>query len=125
MDDFFQGAIAILIAGVILLGGISTIVWGWNTAKVYSAEMSGKAQFAEAEQNRKILIEQARSEKEAAKLQAEAIKIMGEAAQQYPEYRQQEFISAFGQALRDGTVNQIIYVPTEANIPVLEAGKRQ
>lgn len=125
MDDFFQSIIAVLIAGLLILGSISTIVWGWNTAKVYSAEMSGKAQFAEAEQNRKILIEQARSEKEAAKLQAEAIKIMGEAAQQYPEYRQQEFISAFGQALRDGTVNQIIYVPTEANIPVLEAGKRQ
>ncbi|HCW5282361.1 TPA: hypothetical protein OXP51_000718 [Acinetobacter baumannii] len=36
----------------------------------------------------------------------------------------QEFIGAFGDALRDGKIQQIVYVPTEANIPVLEAGKR-
>lgn len=91
---------------------------------VYSQEMQGKAELARAEQNRQILISQAKAEREAAIMQAEAIEIMGKAAQQYPEYRHQEFISAFGQALRDGTINQIIYVPTEANIPVMEAGKR-
>ncbi len=49
---------------------------------------------------------------------------MGEAAQKYPEYRQQEFIGAFGEALKSGTISQIIYVPTEANIPIMEAGRK-
>ncbi|MDA4958584.1 hypothetical protein PGK18_18785, partial [Acinetobacter baumannii] len=55
---------------------------------------------------------------------AEAIQTIGKAAKDYPEYRNQEFIGAFGEALRDGKIQQIVYVPTEANIPVLEAGKR-
>jgi hypothetical protein len=71
------------------------------------------------------MIETARAEKESALLRAEAIVIMGEAAKKYPEYRQQEFMQAFGEALREGNVSQIIYVPTEANMPILEAGKRQ
>ena len=41
-----------------------------------------------------------------------------------PEYRQQEFINSFGAALKDGKIQQIIYVPTEANIPIMESGKR-
>ncbi|WP_312307640.1 hypothetical protein [Acinetobacter variabilis] len=47
----------------------------------------------------------------------------GQAAKDYPEYRKQEFIGAFGEALREGRIQQIIYVPTEANIPIVEAGK--
>ena len=49
---------------------------------------------------------------------------MGEAAKKYPEYRQQEFINSFGIALKDGKIQQIIYVPTEANVPIMESGKR-
>lgn len=107
-----------IVIGILL---IITCMIGCPMYNVYTAEMSGKAQFVKAEQNRKIIIEQAKAEKEAAQYQAEAIKITGEAAQKYPEYRQQEFIGAFGQALREGNINQIIYVPTEANIPIMEA----
>jgi len=71
-----------------------------------------------------VIVTQADAERDAAKARAEAIAIMGEAAKKYPEYRTQEFIGAFAEALKEGKTNQIIYVPTEANIPVLEAGKR-
>lgn len=87
--------------------------------------MRGKAALAEATQSKMIQIEQARAELESAQLRAEAIKIIGKTAKEYPEYREQEFIGAFGEALREGKINQIIYVPTEANLPILEAGKRQ
>ena len=86
--------------------------------------MRGKALLAEAAQTRQILIETAKAEKEAAVERAEAIKIIGDIAKKYPEYRNQEYIMAFGEALKEGRINQIIYVPTEANIPILEAGKR-
>ena len=91
---------------------------------VWSMEMRGKALLAEAAQTRQILIETAKAEKEAAVERAEAIKIIGDIAKKYPEYRNQEYIMAFGEALKEGRIHQIIYVPTEANIPILEAGKR-
>jgi regulator of protease activity HflC (stomatin/prohibitin superfamily) len=69
-------------------------------------------------------VAQARAEKEAAELRADAIKIVGAAATEYPQYRIQEFIGAFAEAMNNGKIEKIIYVPTEANIPIVEAGKR-
>lgn len=117
--------------GTAIVGGLAFVIviilalmFGLPRYSVWQQEMAGKARLAEATQSRQILIEQARAEKEAANLQAEAIKIMGEAAQKYPEYRKQEFIGAFGEALKAGKIHQVIYVPTEANIPIMEASKR-
>lgn len=94
--------------------------------RVWSQEMEGKAEFAKAEQNRRIRIEEAKANLEAEKLNAqaeverakgaaEAIKIEnGSITEKYIQYlwvRQQN-------ALNDKTV---IYIPTEANLPILEA----
>lgn len=93
---------------------------------VWSQEMEGKAEFAKAEQNRKIKIEEARANLEAEKLNAqaeierakgaaEAIKIEnGSITPTYIQYlwvRQQSDLS-------DKTV---IYIPTESNLPLLES----
>lgn len=93
---------------------------------VWSQEMEGKAEFAKAEQNRKIKIEEARANLEAEKLNAqaevarakgaaEAIKIEnGSITPTYIQYlwvRQQSDLS-------DKTV---IYIPTETNLPILES----
>lgn len=105
--------------GLIIVIAIVAVMY--RHYNVWSMEMQGKARLAEASQSKQILIEQAKAELEAAKERAKAIEVMGEAAKKYPEYRMQEFIAAFGQALDNGNVNTIIYVPTEANIPILEA----
>jgi regulator of protease activity HflC (stomatin/prohibitin superfamily) len=73
---------------------------------------------------RRVQIFQASAEKEAAQLRADAIAIIGKAAQDFPEYRTQEFIGAFAEALKEGKVQQVMYIPTEANIPITEAGRR-
>jgi len=91
---------------------------------VWSARLNGEAELAHANSARRIQITQAEAEKEAATLRAQAIEIVGKAAQDYPQYRTQEFIGAFAEALREGKITQIMYVPTEANIPITEAGKR-
>ncbi|MDE6588582.1 MAG: hypothetical protein K2K40_09625 [Paramuribaculum sp.] len=93
---------------------------------VWSQEMEGKAEFAKAEQNRKIKIEEAKANLEAEKLNAqaeierakgaaEAIRIEnGSITPTYIQYlwvRQQSDLS-------DKTV---IYVPTESNLPILES----
>lgn len=117
----FESAAPNIIVGITV---VSLMLFGWPHYKVWKQGMNGQAALAEAEQSKMIQVQTAKAELESAKYRADAIETIGKSAQQYPEYRNQEFIGAFGEALRDGKIQQIIYVPTEANIPVLEAGKR-
>ena len=95
---------------------------------VWEQEMAGKAEFAKAEQNRKIRIEEARANLEAEKLNAqaeierargaaEAIKIEnGSLTPTYIQYlwvRQQSDLSN----------KTVIYIPTENNLPILESSR--
>lgn len=112
------------VAGIILLVVAMALIRPWYN--VWSQEMEGKAEFAKAEQNRKIKIEEAKANLEAEKLNAqaeierakgaaEAIRIEnGSITPTYIQYlwvRQQSDLS-------DKTV---IYVPTETNLPILES----
>lgn len=109
---------------VVILGICAAVVilmFGIPWYSVWCASMSGKAALMHAEQEKQIAVETAKAEVEAAKLRAEAIALVGKASQDFPEYRQQEFIGAFAEAIKSGQVEQIIYVPTEANIPIVEA----
>lgn len=107
---------------VVVIGAAFLLPW-YN---VWQQEMAGKAEFAKAEQNRKIKIEEAKANLEAEKLNAqaeverakgaaEAIRIEnGSITPTYIQYlwvRQQS-------NLNDKTV---IYVPTESNLPILES----
>lgn len=113
------------IAGTIVLAGLIALgMVGCPKYNVWEQGLAGKAKLERASQERKIIVEQAKAEVESAGLRAKAIKIMGQAAKDFPEYRLQEFMGAFAEALQDGTIDQIIYVPTEANVPIMEAGKR-
>ena len=111
-----------IVLGIVVVAGL---MFGMPIYSVWQQSYSGRATLAKAEQTRQVIVTQAQAEREAAKARAEAIAIMGEAAHKYPEYRQQEFIGAFAEALKEGKIGQIIYVPTEANIPILEAGKNK
>ena len=112
-----------LIAVALLVVSMAFIAPWYN---VWSQEMEGKAEFAKAEQNRKIKIEEARANLEAEKLNAqaeierakgaaEAIRIEnGSITPTYIQYlwvRQQSDLSN----------KTVIYVPTETNLPLLES----
>ena len=113
-----------VVGGIVAFFVVMAFVRPWYN--VWSQEMEGKAEFAKAEQNRKIKIEEARANLEAEKLNAqaeierakgaaEAIKIEnGSITPTYIQYlwvRQQSDVS-------DKTV---IYIPTESNLPLLES----
>lgn len=102
---------------------IGLLLWGIPQYRVYNKEMTGRSILAEAEFARQALVAQSLAELSAAQNRADAIAIVGEMAQRYPEYRQQEFIGAFAEALKDGNIEQILYIPTEAGIPITEAGR--
>ncbi len=122
IDSYGFVGVGILLAILLFIAGC---MWGYPQYRVYSQRLEGEAILARNEQQKKILIEQARAEMEAAKLRAEAIQIVGEASQKFPEYRLQEFMGAFAEALKEGNIQQIIYVPTEANVPIVERARRE
>ena len=130
MKDFGSALIVFAIGLTLAAGACYGVIATYQPFKVWVAtydvkkeRLVGEAEFARAEQNRMILVEQARAEMDAAELRAQAIAIVGQAVQDYPEYRQQEFIGALGDALRDGNISQIMYLPTEAGIPITEANR--
>jgi hypothetical protein len=122
--------VAVTIATLVFGSSLYGVVAAYQPFKVWVAgytvkqeRLIGEAEFVRAEQNRRILVEQARAEKDAAKLRAEAIQIVGQAAKDFPEYRYQEFLGAFGEALQNDNISKIVFIPTEANIPITEAGR--
>lgn len=121
MEKQKGGAAVIIVVVLAIIAIIGLLFFGLPMWNVWRSGLSGEAELMHAEQTKKVMVETARAERDAASLRAEAIKIMGAAAKEFPEYRQQEFIQAFGEALREGNISQIIYVPTEGNIPVTEA----
>jgi hypothetical protein len=125
MSDRNDGTGALVGAGlatlIVGLGIIGFLFWFFPTYGVWQAGLSGRASLMRAQQEKQIQIEQARGELESARLREQAIRIVGQATKDFPEYRQQEFIGAFAEAVKSGAINQIIYVPTEANIPITES----
>lgn len=123
MDKNVKSIVLSVTALVVVVIGAAFLLPWYN---VWQQEMAGKAEFAKAEQNRKIKIEEAKANLEAEKLNAqaeverakgaaEAIRIEnGSITPTYIQYlwvRQQS-------NLNDKTV---IYVPTESNLPILES----
>lgn len=106
-----------VLMGLMLIGGLAA---GCPHYNVWQQGLAGQAKLRRAEQEKLIMISQAKAEVEAAKYRAQAIEAVGKAAKAYPEYRTQEFIGAFAEALANGDIDQIIYVPTEAGIPIVE-----
>ena len=116
------GVITILIIGFIVL-----TMFGLPRYNVWNAEMTGKARLAEADQSRQIMITEARAKKEAAIYEAEAEierakgmakanQIVGDSLDGHANYLMYLYIQNMQK-----TSNQIIYIPTEGGMPILEA----
>ena len=119
--------ILLTIGGIALLALI--LLFGVPVYNVWQQEMTGKAELSRAEQNRQIRIQEAKAKKEAAVFEAEAEverakgvaqanKIIGESLNENENYLRYLWI----QSLNDGNA-EAIYVPTEANLPILEADR--
>ena len=92
--------------------------------RVWAKELHGKAELKQAEYTRQIAIVEAEAKKQSAQYLADAEVIRAQGIAQAnkiigdsitPNYLKYKFI----EGLNDGTT-ETIYVPTEANIPILE-----
>lgn len=125
------GVIGLIVAGALIIGGG---LYGCPKYNVYSAEMSGKAELAQADQNRQIQIAQSKAKAEAAQYEADAEitrargvakanKIIGDslAGQEGAAYLQYLWVNK----LDDQQQRTVVYVPTEGGaLPkFLESGR--
>ena len=98
---------------------------------IWEQEMYGKAELAKAQSTRQIVVTEAKAKQESASLLAQAEvtraegvakanKIIGDSLKGNEAYLHYLWIDGLNH-----DQNQIIYIPTEAGLPILEAGRRK
>ena len=119
--------VAVVIVGVLVLIGLPTY-------NVYSKQMAGKAAYELAVQDRRIRVLEAQAALDSATLTAqaevarargtnEANRIMAESLGGPDNYLRWSYIHMLEEtAGKQG--REVIYIPTEAGMPILEAGRR-
>lgn len=124
-------ALVIVFAAIAIL--VVVLMVGLPVYNVWQQEMAGKAEMAKAEQNRKILIEEAKARLEAEKLnaQAEVERARGMAEAMKLEngtlnttYNQYLFIRTLEKLADKGDLPQIIYMPSEGLVPVMDVSTK-
>ena len=122
-------AVGILIAGAVVVG-VPGCMYAYPQYKVWEQGLAGQAELRRAEQNRLIAVQEAHAKMESAKLLgdaevarargvAEANKIIGDSLKGNEAYLRYLWIHNLAD-----TKNQVIYIPTEGGLPILEAGRR-
>ena len=115
----------------VILFIICLFMVGCPRYNVWQQGLEGQAELARATQNRQIRIQESQAKADAAKYEAEsevtraygvakANEIIGNSLKGNEEYLHYLWINALNERKGDQT---IVYVPTEANIPIMEAGR--
>lgn len=114
-----------------LVVAITLGMWGCPQYSVYSMRMDGESQLAHATYSKQVQVRDAEGKLEAAKYLAQteverakgvaaANAIIGDSLKNNEAYLRWLYI----EALKEKAGTEVIYVPTEAGLPILEAGKR-
>lgn len=117
------GMLILVLLACLLLGGACV---AWPQYNVYSSRLAGEAQLRQAESNRKIAELEAQAAVAAAKDLAERDRIRAQGTADANEIISGSITDGylkwfFIEQLDDGNCARY-YVPTEAGIPILEAG---
>jgi len=117
----------ILAAGIIFLIVVATYMGAIPIYNVWAAEQNGKAALAHAHYERQVQVVDAQAKAESAtslaeaevaraKGVAQANQIIGDSLRGHDEYLRYLWITQL-----EKSSHEVIYVPTEANIPILES----
>lgn len=124
MNLNYLSTLGTIVAVILLASGL----YGCPQYVVYQQRLAGEAELARAEYNRQVAVREAQAKKDAASLLADAEvaramgvaqanQIIGDSLRNNEAYLKYLWIT-------DVTGNKaptVIYVPTEANLPILEA----
>jgi regulator of protease activity HflC (stomatin/prohibitin superfamily) len=117
----------VLGAFLALLTIIGGSCWAYPQYGLYQSELEGRARLAEATSSRQIAVLEAKAKMDSAKDLAaaeierargvaQANKIIGDSLHGNEAYLRYLWISGL-----DDVAREVIYIPTEANLPLLEA----
>lgn len=127
MSDEFKIAVGVIFAGFLLVGGgVGGCMYGMPMYNVYHQKMEGEAELAKANFSKQVMVQEAQAkmdaatmlanaEVERAKGVAKANQIIGDSLKNNEDYLRYLFVNNL-----EHTQNQVIYIPTEANLPILE-----
>lgn len=113
-----------------LCTGVGGCMYGWPQYKVYEQRLEGEALLAHAQSAKEVAVAEAKAKMESAELLsqaeitrakgvAEANKIIGDSLKDNESYLRYLWINQL-----ESNNPTVIYVPTEAGLPILEAGNR-
>ena len=113
----------------VIASGVGSCMYGMPMYNVYHQQMEGEAELAKANFSKQVAVQEAHAKMESAKLLADAEvmraegvakanKIIGDSLTNNEAYLRYLFVNNL-----EHTQNQVIYVPTEANLPILERRK--
>lgn len=120
-------AVLVAIALVVVAMIIGCLMLGMPKYNVYSSRMAGEAELAQANYSKQVAVQTAIAKNEAAKYEAQAEitraggvaqanKIIGDSLKDNEAYLRYLFVNNLAD-----TKDQVIYIPTEASLPILEA----
>lgn len=119
--------VTLTIATIIVIAGIILgCMFGLPKYRVWQLEMKGRAELAQAEQNRQIKIAEAQANLEAEKLNAQAEVERAKGAAEAIKIENGQLTTTYIQYLwvrqqANNNIEKIVYIPTEASMPILEA----
>lgn len=127
-DVIFGIAVVFVLAIVVALG-----MWGCPSYNVWQSKLAGEAELAHANFSKQVAVQEAKAKLESASLlaqadverakgAAQANVILGNSLKGNEDYLKYLWIQGLEAA--KGTAPTVIYVPTEAGLPMLEAGRR-
>lgn len=120
----------ILSAVIVIAAIIGSGMYGCPQYSVYSSRLSGEAQLAEANYSKQVAVQTALAHRDSARYEAEAEiiraggvakanTIIGDSLKNNEAYLRYLFVNNL-----EHTQNQVIYIPTEASLPILEASRK-
>ena len=129
MTQVLKGIFSIIVLVCVI---VIVAMFGGPRYTVWQKGMKGESELKQAEWNRQITVKEAEAkfnsskmlanaEVERAKGVAEANRIIGQSLHNNEGYLRYLWIHNLAEAENNGS--QIIYIPTEAGLPMLEAGR--
>ena len=119
--------LAVLLVVGLVVGG----AWGCPNYAVYQQRLEGEAELAKANYSKQVAVQEAQAKRDAASMLAdaeiarargvaEANKIIGDSLKNNEGYLRYLWIMSL-----ETPQDKVIYVPTEGNLPILEALRLQ
>lgn len=122
---FKQGSLTFF--GIVFLAGLVVLgMWGCPHYKVYTQQKEGEAMLAHAQASKEVAVAEAKAKLESAALLAQADTLRAHGIARSNVIIGNSLTAAYLHWFWIDNIdksNNVIYVPTEANLPIMEAGR--